>query len=121
VVEPVGGGANADVVAATQKAVGQAVQAIADAYAQQQGRVGLLRLSWYALCSTPFSPRSSAMRWVVMELKQCGEYALQVRFRDGVEGPVRFLPSFFRGVFADLQDPGNSARCGWSMACDLAW
>ncbi|MRT32287.1 DUF2442 domain-containing protein [Herbaspirillum sp. CAH-3] len=45
------------------------------------------------------------MRWEVMELKQCGEYALQVRFRDGVEGPVRFLPSFFRGVFADLQDP----------------
>ena len=50
------------------------------------------------------------MRWVVMELKQCGEYALRVRFRDGVEGPVRFLPSFFRGVFAELQDPAQFSR-----------
>ncbi|MBN9357617.1 MAG: DUF2442 domain-containing protein [Herbaspirillum huttiense] len=50
------------------------------------------------------------MRWEVVELKQCGEYALQVRFRDGVEGPVRFLPSFFRGVFAELQDPAQFSR-----------
>ncbi|MDR9838165.1 DUF2442 domain-containing protein [Herbaspirillum huttiense] len=50
------------------------------------------------------------MRWEVVELKQCGEYVLQVRFRDGVEGSVRFLPSFFRGVFGELQDPVQFSR-----------
>ncbi|ALU90594.1 hypothetical protein RB25_03210 [Herbaspirillum rubrisubalbicans] len=44
------------------------------------------------------------MEWDVVEVKLSGDYALQVRFRDGVEGPVRFLPSFFRGVFAPLRD-----------------
>ncbi len=44
------------------------------------------------------------MEWDVVEVSISGEYALQVRFNDGVAGGVRFLPSFFRGVFAPLRD-----------------
>jgi hypothetical protein len=33
------------------------------------------------------------------------ETALHVRFQDGLEGQVEFLPSAFRGVFACLKDP----------------
>ncbi|WP_039784495.1 DUF2442 domain-containing protein [Herbaspirillum huttiense] len=50
------------------------------------------------------------MEWDVVEVKLSGDYALQVRFRDGVEGPVRFLPSFFRGVFAPLRDQRQFSR-----------
>ncbi len=45
------------------------------------------------------------MDWDVSELRLIDQAALWVRFRDGVEGPVRFLPTFFRGVFAHLSDP----------------
>lgn len=67
------------------------------------------------------------MEWDVVEIKLSGEYALQVRFRDGVKGPVRFLPSFFRGVFASLQDQAqfNQVRLvdgvvTWPGELDLA-
>jgi hypothetical protein len=33
------------------------------------------------------------------------DYAVKVRFIDGLEGIVRFLPGFFRGVFSHLNDP----------------
>lgn len=42
------------------------------------------------------------MEWDVTEVKVIGDFALSVRFRDGLEGAVKFLPSFFRGVFTDL-------------------
>lgn len=42
------------------------------------------------------------MEWDVIEVKVVGDFSLAVRFRDGVEGAVRFLPSFFRGVFSHL-------------------
>lgn len=44
------------------------------------------------------------MNWDVTEVKVVGEFALWVRFKDGVEGAVKFLPTFFRGVFSHLHD-----------------
>ena len=35
------------------------------------------------------------------------DYTVQVRFMDGLEGVVRFLPGFFRGVFSPLVDPAQ--------------
>lgn len=34
-----------------------------------------------------------------------GGLVLHVRFEDGIEGTVRFLPSYFTGVFEPLRDP----------------
>ncbi len=45
------------------------------------------------------------MEWDVTEVRLVDGAALWVRFEDGVEGSVKFLPTFFRGVFAHLQDP----------------
>lgn len=42
------------------------------------------------------------MKWDVTEVRIVGEFALTVRFRDGLEGAVKFLPTFFRGVFSHL-------------------
>lgn len=42
------------------------------------------------------------MKWDVTEIKVLDDYALIVRFQDGLEGAVKFLPSFFRGVFTHL-------------------
>lgn len=44
------------------------------------------------------------MDWYVTEVKPQGEHLLWVRFRDGLEGTVKFLPSAFRGVFAHLHE-----------------
>jgi hypothetical protein len=44
------------------------------------------------------------VNWDVVEASVSGEYSLSVRFRDGVRGTVRFMPSFFRGVFASLRE-----------------
>lgn len=44
------------------------------------------------------------MKWDVTEVKVVDKYALQVRFKDGSEGTVRFLPTFFRGVFSPLRE-----------------
>ena len=43
------------------------------------------------------------MEWDVTEVKVTGEFSIFVRFKDGVEGVVKFLPSFFRGVFSHLR------------------
>lgn len=43
--------------------------------------------------------------WRVSEVRVVDDYAVQVRFMDGLEGVVRFLPGFFRGVFSHLVDP----------------
>ncbi|MFS2025172.1 DUF2442 domain-containing protein [Massilia sp. CT11-137] len=42
------------------------------------------------------------MKWDVAEVKVVGDFALAVRFQDGLEGEVKFTPSFFRGVFEHL-------------------
>jgi hypothetical protein len=42
------------------------------------------------------------MEWDVTEVKVVGDFALLVRFQDGLVGGVKFLPSFFRGVFTHL-------------------
>jgi hypothetical protein len=44
------------------------------------------------------------MDWDVTNVEVVGNHALKVRFRDGVEGVVKFLPGFFRGVFSHLGD-----------------
>lgn len=45
--------------------------------------------------------------WRVSEVQVVDDYAVQVRFMDGLEGVVRFLPGFFRGVFSHLVDPAQ--------------
>ncbi|MHB1301403.1 MAG: DUF2442 domain-containing protein [Burkholderiales bacterium] len=45
--------------------------------------------------------------WRVTEVSVVGDYAVRVRFTDGLEGVVRFLPGFFRGVFEHLSDPAK--------------
>jgi hypothetical protein len=44
------------------------------------------------------------MLWDVTEVKVAGPSTLWVKFADGTEGSVKFLPSAFRGVFAGLAD-----------------
>ena len=44
------------------------------------------------------------MKWDVIEVKLAGEFEISVRFEDGVEGLVKFLPTAFRGVFSHLRD-----------------
>lgn len=46
-----------------------------------------------------------AIYWRISELRVVEDYALWVRFMDGLEGVVRFQPGFFRGVFSHLVDP----------------
>lgn len=41
----------------------------------------------------------------IINVEVQNETALRVRFQDGLEGQVQFLPSAFRGVFACLKDP----------------
>ena len=47
----------------------------------------------------------AGVEWDVVDLQIRGDCLLWVRFRDGVEGIVQFMPSAFRGVFAGLRDP----------------
>jgi Protein of unknown function (DUF2442) len=48
-----------------------------------------------------------AMPWDVTEVKVQSDAALWVRFHDGLQGKVTFLPSAFRGVFARLSQPAE--------------
>jgi len=43
--------------------------------------------------------------WRVSEVRVVEDHAVWVRFKDGLEGVVRFLLGFFRGVFSHLSDP----------------
>lgn len=45
------------------------------------------------------------MEWDVTNVQVIGPHSLFVQFRDGVQGEMKFEPSFFRGVFAPLIDP----------------
>ena len=47
------------------------------------------------------------MEWDVEEVKLAGEFEIRVRFKDGVEGVVKFYPTFFRGVFSHLHEQSN--------------
>ncbi len=47
------------------------------------------------------------MDWDVAEVKLTGEFEILVRFKDGVEGVVKFLTTFFRGVFSGLREKSN--------------
>ncbi len=68
-----------------------------------------------------------AAHWRITEVQLLDEYAIRVRFTDGVEGVVRFQPEFFSGVFSHLIDPakfGEVAVVGgavtWPGELDLA-
>lgn len=50
------------------------------------------------------------MYYDVAEVKPDRDFSLDVRFRDGLSGKVRFLPGFFRGVFAHLKDAAAFAE-----------
>jgi len=65
--------------------------------------------------------------WRVVSVEVVGEHRLHVRFVDGVEGHVQFMPTGFRGVFAHLVDPAKFAEVGieygavtWPGELDLA-
>jgi Protein of unknown function (DUF2442) len=45
------------------------------------------------------------MYWDVVEVRQVGDLALEVRFADGLTGSVRFEESALTGVFTALKDP----------------
>ena len=50
------------------------------------------------------------LNWEVIEAKVIEHGRLHVRFADGLEGQVRFLPSAYRGVFSRLLDPSEFAK-----------
>jgi hypothetical protein len=50
------------------------------------------------------------MDWDITEVKVIGDHTLRVRFKDGLEGVVKFLPNFFRGVFTPLRDQAQFQR-----------
>jgi hypothetical protein len=67
------------------------------------------------------------MSWDVVAVQIQSDVAVRVRFQDGLEGEVRFLPSAFRGVFAVLEDPRafrqayvNDGVLTWPGDLDLA-
>jgi len=45
------------------------------------------------------------MNWDVVNVEVKNSTALRVRFHDGLEGEMEFLPSAFRGVFTCLKEP----------------
>jgi hypothetical protein len=47
------------------------------------------------------------LNWEVIEAKVIEHGRLHVRFADGLEGQVRFLPSAYSGVFSRLLDPNE--------------
>lgn len=44
------------------------------------------------------------MEWDVTDVRVVGDHTLWVRFKDNLEGWVKFLPSFFYGVFEPLRE-----------------
>ena len=65
-------------------------------------------------------PIKSDAPWNVVDMRLLGDRAMHVRFRDAVEGVVRFEPSFFRGVFAHLVDPALFAEAHVDMGA-VTW
>nr|WP_315254952.1 DUF2442 domain-containing protein [uncultured Duganella sp.] len=67
------------------------------------------------------------MNWEVTDVRLDGDFALWVRFKDGGEGVVKFMPSAFRGVFARLGERAEFAKIAvvngavtWPEELDLA-
>ncbi len=67
------------------------------------------------------------MEWDAVEVKQESPLTLMVRFRDGVEGRIRFEPSHLQGVFAPLNAPAvfsevriKGGALSWSGEVDLS-
>lgn len=65
--------------------------------------------------------------WRASEVRVIEEHPLWVRFKDGLEDTVRFLPGFFRGVFSHLNDPEKirqvtvvGGAVTWPSKLDLA-
>lgn len=65
--------------------------------------------------------------WRVVSVEVLPDSRLRVRFADGLEGTVKFLPGFFRGVFSHLTDPELFAQAAvvrgavtWPPELDLA-
>ncbi len=50
------------------------------------------------------------MYYDVAEALPGKDFCLKVRFVDGLSGTIRFLPSFFRGVFTHLKDDAQFAE-----------
>jgi hypothetical protein len=50
------------------------------------------------------------MDWDVTDVRVEGHHAIRVRFKDGLEGLVKFMPSAFRGVFTELRNPAEFSR-----------
>lgn len=67
------------------------------------------------------------MYWDVIEVNPESNLTLKVRFSDGIEGQVRFLPTHLTGVFTSLKDPNFFKKVGiedgavtWPGEIDLA-
>ena len=58
--------------------------------------------------------------WRVVDMRMLSERSIFVRFRDGVQGSVRFEAEFFRGVFAHLVDPAKFAEVRVEMGA-VTW
>ena len=50
--------------------------------------------------------------WDVVSVAAVAPMTLAVRFEDGLEGRVRFEPSYLTGVFAKLRDPAYFDQVG---------
>ena len=67
------------------------------------------------------------LHWEVIEATVIEHGRIHVRFADGLEGDVQFLPSAYRGVFSRLLDPNefkkmkvNRYFVTWPGELDLA-
>ena len=58
--------------------------------------------------------------WRITAMRLTGEQAMSICFVDGTEGPVRFGPNFFQGVFAHLSDPVRFAEARVEMGA-VTW
>ncbi len=50
------------------------------------------------------------MYYDIAEIEPGADFSLTVKFADGLSGRVRFLPSFFRGVFSHQKDTTQFAE-----------
>ena len=55
-------------------------------------------------------PIRAVAPWRVTSVEIAGEHRLHVRFVDGLEGDLLFMPEFFRGVFAHLSSKERFAE-----------
>ena len=70
--------------------------------------------------ATVMPPIQSKAPWRVVDMSLLGDRSMRVRFVDGVEGVVRFGPTFYRGVFAHLVDAERFAEARVEMGA-VTW